>query len=604
MINGLYFKRIAFKSKAFRENSKVQITLLIFLLLLFSFTAPWTVQGGDTGELVTNSFFLRVSHPPGYPLWTLLFHLPVKYLSFTNPFHVAALISSLVSLVWIGLLLFRFKNIESLALVFLTASSLLFWKYSVLPDVFSLHLLFLVLVFLVFIDQNLINSPSFVFVISLSVAHHHTILFAFPMFLFSLFKRPSRRVIFFSTLFGFFSLSFYLILFLFHPEEFGSWGQITDLPKLVTHFLRREYGTWKLQTFKSFGDQHFQGLFFKNLLTDFWSLFGVLIFVIAKHFVVLKRNWIQLSVILISIFSYFFVFHLAGVRQLDPYSISIVERFLLQPLLLIVFIFILIINRGAIQLPRWLLMFMFINIGLNLVQNFKPNNFSSNNAIEDYGLNVLNNLPSNSIYYPKGDTPGFSAYYLHELMGIRKDIVIFPSTILFPWSAFKTSQKYPDAFNLKANIFDGINFERYQYLTNDPPKVVPEKIQVTLFGPIYKLQKVENLHPEIIYNCDISDHFKWRNRPTLLDFGSFDVSFLYDLYYGQCHFQLANKLSSELKIEEAIKMAEKAVELSPFNIHFQNFLCELYKNQAQKDKSSLCLARLEILDGAIHPAYR
>ena len=74
----------------------------MFILLigvLYLFCSPTTVQTGDTGELVTNSLNLRVSHPPGYPLWTLLYHLPLRYITISTPFHIASLLTIFISLI-------------------------------------------------------------------------------------------------------------------------------------------------------------------------------------------------------------------------------------------------------------------------------------------------------------------------------------------------------------------------------------------------------------------------------------------------------------------------------------------------------------------------
>ena len=159
--------------------------VLTATFVLYMITSPFTVQSGDTGELVTNSYFLRVSHPPGYPLWTLLYHLPVRYLNFGNPFQAASFVTILISLTWLFLLLTRFNKKDECLVISVLASSLLVWRYSVLPDVFALHLLFLTIIFLVFENPKLLEKNWVIFIVSLGVTNHHTILFAFPLFLFA-----------------------------------------------------------------------------------------------------------------------------------------------------------------------------------------------------------------------------------------------------------------------------------------------------------------------------------------------------------------------------------------------------------------------------------
>ena len=47
-------------------------------------TCSPTVTGGDNGELITAAYVLGVAHPPGYPLWTMLAALVIRFLEFTH----------------------------------------------------------------------------------------------------------------------------------------------------------------------------------------------------------------------------------------------------------------------------------------------------------------------------------------------------------------------------------------------------------------------------------------------------------------------------------------------------------------------------------------
>ena len=159
---------------------------LAFIAIIYFLTLPASVQSGDTGELVTNAYYLRVSHPPGYPLWHILYHVPVKYFNLGTPFWMASLVTTLLMLISYSLLLFNFKKFETIGIVAVLATVTVIWRYSLLPDVFALHVLFLTLVFLVFMKPHLLNKWWMLLAISLSIAHHHTIVFVFPLFLYAL----------------------------------------------------------------------------------------------------------------------------------------------------------------------------------------------------------------------------------------------------------------------------------------------------------------------------------------------------------------------------------------------------------------------------------
>lgn len=190
--------------------------LLFFIVTfgLYVMTLPHTVQSGDTGELVTNAYHLRVSHPPGYPLWTIFYHLPVRYLKFESPFYIASLLTALVSAFSFLILGGSFKRNLVWPLLGVLATSTVIWKYAVLPDVFALHLLFLSLVYIVFLTPNLLNRWWMLLLVSLSMAHHHTIVFAFPIFLYAFWESQiTKRKVLLSFLFALCSLSLYLLLF-------------------------------------------------------------------------------------------------------------------------------------------------------------------------------------------------------------------------------------------------------------------------------------------------------------------------------------------------------------------------------------------------------
>src|SRR5690606_11377030 len=110
-------------------------------------------------------------HPPGYPLYTLLYHLPTKYLPLRTPFYVASLVTVLITITWMGILIINNRTQSSALILLVLGSSLLFWRYAVLPDVFTLHMFFIVLVFLVFFQPSLLNKWWVIFIVSLSVAH-------------------------------------------------------------------------------------------------------------------------------------------------------------------------------------------------------------------------------------------------------------------------------------------------------------------------------------------------------------------------------------------------------------------------------------------------
>ena len=557
---------------------------LISLFVLYFLTAPYTVQTGDTGELVTNSYFLRVSHPPGYPLWTLIYHLPVKFLPLLSPFHSAAMVTVLVSCLWLGILLFQKRSTENLLLVLVLATSLYHWRYSILPDVFALHLLFLTLVFLVFMKPELLEKWWMILLVSLSVANHHTIVFFFPLYVFALTKRFTWRKLVLSLVCGFASASLYLLLLTFHPDEYGSWDNLQNFTDVLHHFLRKSYGTFSLALSKM-GETEWSYLI-PDFILNYWSLLAVLGYVCFKKRKEVLNQKKRLLTLGLCLFTYGVVFQLFGSISLYGLGLTVFERFLLQPILTVFFLFLVVIWNENIKFPKWLTGILLINVGLNVIQNYQLNNYRENTVVEDYAINVLNSLPSRAIYHAIGDTHSGVSYYLHDIVKLRPDVSLIFSTAHLKWGYAKSVKRYPDIFIGKhPKLHRVVDYSKYSYYTNAFPKDLGDGFKSSYYGAIF------NLYPDKLkqddFNCSVSDSYLWRRRPSVSDLYRYDSAFGFDFIYGQCNFSQALFFLNLDDVNRAIVQLEKATALSPLSILYRERLCHLYK-QTHHVKTQEC----------------
>lgn len=578
-----------------------QSFLVLFgLALLYVATAPLTVQSGDTGELVTNSYFLRVSHPPGYPLWTLLYHIPVRYLSGSNPFFSASVTTIIITLAWFGILLSVFKEKSQLLLLGILGCSLVVWRYAILPDVFGLHAFFLALIFLTFVRPELLMKPWVLFLVSLSVAHHHTILFVFPLFAVSLLKNPGPKKYAWSVFFGLISFSLYLLLLTFHPQDYGSFGNLKSIGDVVDHFLRKDYGTFQLQARNEAGDSWIQ-LFVSYFFMDSWSVIAVYFYVFAKHFDILKSLKSRLIPMVFVIAIYLLVFGTMGNISLRAEGEMIAQRFLLHPILLSFFTLLMILHFGKIQLPRFLMIGLVMNLGLNIYKNFPQLNYGQDTSIEDHLLNALEIIPDQSIYYTYGDTQGFGTYYLKDVKGLKSNIIHLHSSWGFPWGPQKFADKFPTAvITTDESLYKSINFDGYRFFTNFSVAEVPEGMTVSQYGLLFEIAKFTNANEYRRFNCD---HFyKWRQRPRLKEFSSFDVGKFYDLNYGECHFNMALDLMKKGDLVGSQQLILKSLELSPFSARYQERLCRIYKD-LNDTRLSNCEKDLDLMLTHLDPQF-
>lgn len=554
---------------------KKNLKSLLFVLVIFSlyvFMAPVSVQSGDTGELVTNSFLLRVSHPPGYPLWTMLYHIPVKYINFGNPFYSASIFTALISVLafaCIGGAL----NLRSIWLILAVISTTtVIWKQALLPDVFALHMLFLALVFICFSRPEILNRWWMILIVALSVAHHHTIVFVFPMFLYALIEsKPTSKKLVTCLLSGAFSLSLYLFLMAFNPDDYGSWGNIHSVSDVVHHFLRKDYGTFNLMTSKGEGIS-WLSFFLEHSLLDMWSLWILTGFFVYKHRELLKSKGSKLAIMLFCLLLYFMVFGLQEV-SLSGESEAVIERFLLQPLLLVAFIAIFLSYEFRKDIPKTLLILILINAGLNVGRNFNFLNFREKTGIEDLVKNSLRDLPAKSAVYSRGDSFSFGAYYLINVMNYRPDIRQIHANWEFKWSQEKARKNYPEIFKTLSHstqIFELIDLEKVPFYTNFSSHVLPSEVGISYQGLLYRYYpRATQSFP--LFSCQRD--YDRRTRPDIRNYSRFETNAYFEQTYGECDFASGLYQLKAANLDSALTSFRKAVELSPFNARYQERLC-------------------------------
>jgi hypothetical protein len=580
------------------------LTVVVFLLLatLYIYCSPFTVQSGDTGELVTNSYFLRVSHPPGYPLWTLLYHLPIKYLNFGNPFATASIFTSLIGLISLLVLYFSLPSVASVLVISVVGTATLIWRYFLFPDVFALHVLFLSIIFFVFMKPHLLNKWWVLFIISLSISHHHTIIFSFPVFVHAFIKSHfTNKKLLLSILFGALSFSVYLVLLTFHPHDYGSWGNLDSIPSVVKHFLRREYGTFALAE-ESLHSQSWFLFFLKNTVREIWAILLIFGYFLIRYFKDFIKSIKSVSVIVFCLLSYLAVFEKFAKVSLDLTGESTFERFLIMPLFLFLFIFLYFIKDNLHRFKLWMSILLVINLSVNLWKNLDQVNYKNKTGIHDLVVNSFKDLPPKSVFFADGDTFGFAAYYLHEVLGFRKDIYLLHTGWEFPWSSDKAKKKFREIFVNNKNtefILSAIDLKKFHLYSNTPPAIMPENIRVSMEGIVFHYFLQGNV-PLERHKC--KEKFLWLKRPEISHFDRFEENTYFDQAYGGCHFDLGLNYLKLGRLELAKLALETSVKLSPFSAKYQERLCFVL-SKLKSSKLGECDDRLNLLLRETSPQY-
>lgn len=483
------------------------IVLLLALALVglsYLRCLPFTVQYGDTGELVADAYLYQIPHPSGYPLFINLYFSFLHAWPWGSVFFKGALLTSLLSLGTLALISLPMVGTkQTMTRYFAIAVSLclgfskIFWRYSVLPDVFALQSLLIAGILWFYINEKKNSALWATLIFSLGLANHLTILALTPVLMhlwLRSWKRDKRmmRVSFIRTcLAGFaFLMILYASLLEMHPESFYSWGRIQGVSDVLKHFLREDYGRTRepLATWLEFlpirdanasdpaqpGTQFAQELqtgarlilepsareflfYGENFLRQTaFDLGSVLVFIIAMLLLAGAqpkaqrdiRTWVLLGITLVYCYG---IFSLLKINP-QPDSLIVVERFFILPQLVLCFTAILIFRSAEENLPqlkRLIQCFLFFPL---LSGFFEMNryaqalNYSDNTIVEDYAFNWLRTIPAqeHALVLTQNDTQYFSLRYVQQIFGRNPEArVLSPQLLFHPWYAEKLQLSDP-----------------------------------------------------------------------------------------------------------------------------------------------------------------
>lgn len=166
--------------------------MLYFLLfvLYLSTVNPSVPPAGNSGELAISAQLLGVSHPTGYPTYTIISAAMVRFLPLGNIVYRVSILSGLMTAAGAGFLFLFLRNVCSggVCAPFLVVVALgsigTVWGQSVLPEIYSFHILLLSLV--LYVSRNIGSDLRgkriilAVFLCGLGLTNHLLFVFTLP----------------------------------------------------------------------------------------------------------------------------------------------------------------------------------------------------------------------------------------------------------------------------------------------------------------------------------------------------------------------------------------------------------------------------------------
>ncbi len=629
----------------FQKSAAVASGLIPFAVYLY-FLCP-TIAAGDSAELVTSTKILGISHPPGYPLFTVIGHLFTMLQMNSVAWRVnlaSAAFSSLTSF-FVFLSLFRLTRrvMVALAGALALAFSRYFWHYAEVAEVFPLNdLLAAILTFiLILIYQRAENNQEQVdartirlfwllsFVYGLAFTNHHTIVLLGPAVLVFLWL-SSRGVFRYGKVLGIASI-FFIAGFSFYfyspiaalSKPLINWDNPVTLNNFLRLLTRADYGTFSLmasEVTQNATTTRFDQLliFFADLNHQFTAL-GVGL-ALAGILGFKRHKTFQIFLALAFFFSGIFFVLFAKVPAENALLLGVFHRFFILPTLF----FALWIGLGIDTILAWVekrnfprvVNFSPLLLALGLIvwqfrSNVNEADFRENYMAEDFALNILASLPENSLFFVRGDVASMGVDYAQMVLKRRPDVICLDqSKLTYDWFYQQAKERFPD-LNLPGERYEGGQLKNKDLIAANisrrpvsfmsfKEESYREEFRAVPVGLVYRmLPKQQNFsleelekHNEQLYAKFAKRGWEKKHPPTTFENEVMQI-------YAEPFFRLAFEFEQEGIFDKAGYYYNKALEMNAVNYKVIKNLAVLYfyKMNRQQDGVKLFKRYLELTPG-------
>jgi len=439
------------------------IALFVLAFLTYLKTLCPTIYVGDSGELITAASCLGIPHPPGYPIFVLL----IELVSIVFPFGSLAArcgLTSALSGAAAVFVLYRiclcvstattatrpaspFVTLGSAIAVAAFTFSLTFWSQTTIAEVYALTLLFiLMMLYLVLLwerepkgqkDHRFLLLAAFVGGLGLS-SHHTVALLLAALAAYVIYRSPrlllNGRVLFPAIALGVLGASVHLYLaFRASTNPALNWGAPDSFTSLVSHILRREYGS-SSHTAMSLALFSRQLWFYISALVRQFTPLGFLLSAIGVAVSIRRRNRALLLLFMTFLLcSLFFILYTNF--RLIPRDTYLVEVFFIPSFAVAA----ILMSLGAssvlqstyrlVSNPRTLAVmagaFGLLICAMPLLANYFYSDKSNHFITYDYGINILKSMPSDDPFvFVDRDMEVFTLLFLKDVEGICPNVEI------------------------------------------------------------------------------------------------------------------------------------------------------------------------------------
>lgn len=434
------------------------IPLLIPLAAVYFFVLNSHIWTTDAGELAVASHFLKLAHPPGYPLYIILsriVHFLLPSASLAYALSIVSLISSLAALYFIykilelaGFTFFKDKKLRFLAIlgVYALGTIPLWWLYSVVQEVFMTTIFFMTSS-TYFLLSGVISKKNKHIIIgillfSFGVFHQYLILALIPSFvyLFWSYKVSLKNtfkplwLIILCLVAGF--VPYLIFLGQYNDTVPLLWIPVKSVLDLFYYAFRLNYGFLSLFSSGTIPlAMRIQTLYqYVIEITRSFNVLSILFIIVGIGSIFTRKSRRLEFFFLLQLFCigplFFFLY---PISLANPFYKAIFERFVLLSFPALFFFFWRGIETGLIvikKLHKSLQQFVTISILILLITfqllKYFPlfATLAKDNSIERFAQSILDYVPKNSIFIANQDIVLFPVQYEYFVKGTRKDLLV------------------------------------------------------------------------------------------------------------------------------------------------------------------------------------
>jgi transmembrane protein TMEM260 (protein O-mannosyltransferase) len=506
----------------FKQSLPFAATAFLLPLVLYLITAAPSVWFIDSGELALACSKLGITHPTGYPLFTIIGRFFVLILPFDPAFALNIMCAVFVSA---SLVIFFYFNIAgrlkemkkepyfvtmllSLVPVFILGFTLTVWDFATSVEVYSLQLTFftilLLLCYRLYYSGNNETKKTFyifIFLFGLSFTNHLTTIILLPPVIYLVYLIRDKliftlRSVFTSIILFLSALSLYLYLPIRNSSVLFNWGDPGNFKNIIDHISGEQYIRYKVSA----------GIF--SSLTKFLERipvelsYPVIIIIIAGIIYLFLSDKKLLGFLILIVASNILVVSFYKIPDISNYYlISLVVLALLSGYGLIYF-YVLIkpyFREIVYVLPLAAL--------IPLLMNFSSSDKSKINVLETYNNNLYSSLDQNSILLTgKWDYIVSPSLYYQYVKNIRPDLIIIDIKLIkTSWYIKYLMKAKPELYNSSKQYFDAHLEEALKFESDKEvylnPKTQADIVNANSYRAAYMnlLKSIMETHPGKFY---------------------------------------------------------------------------------------------------------